>query len=127
MTTENFRPLLELAARAAGIDVGPEDFTDEIDRKYSDALGLWVRVWPGGPQGRWWNPRGNGDHALRLVVRLQLHLGVQDACTSAWSPYHGSSWSTEAFDGSPLANADSATRLAILRCAAKIGARMEPT
>jgi hypothetical protein len=66
------RELLEAAAKAAGIWVGDDTFADPIDRKYSDALGLWVHVGDLEDVGHWWNPRNNGDHALSLAAKLSI-------------------------------------------------------
>lgn len=70
--------LLRLAAKAAGIDVGPNEFCDPLDRKYTCDLGLWVRT---GFQdiGRWFNPLNDDGEALRLAVKLGLEIKV-DLC-----------------------------------------------
>lgn len=69
------RELLELAAKAVGIDVGPEDFTDEIGRKFSDVLGLWVRS-GNSEYGRWFGPLTCSGDALWLAVKLKMHVAA---------------------------------------------------
>ena len=76
------RELLELAAKAAGIEIG--EHCDPIDRKYSDALGIWIQAGYG-ELGRWWNPLNNGDHALSLVSKLRLHIGMESFVANAWA------------------------------------------
>lgn len=110
------REMLELAARAAGIWVGDDEFADPIGRKYSPGLGLWVHVGQMEDMGRWLNPLNSDGDALRLAVKLELeirvfngkaHAGKQDKfwCTEIWFP-----------DG----DVNAATRRAIVRAAAKL-------
>lgn len=91
------RELLELAAKAA--DIKGLNF----DRVRRD--------WP-------WNPLDDDGDALRLAVKLFLHVSVDDGFTEAQGDYRPL---TEAHDGDPYA----ATRRAIVRAAAEIGRGME--
>jgi hypothetical protein len=106
------RELLELAAKAAGIDVGPDDFTDPIGRKYTEGLGLWVRP----SYGNWWSPLTDDGDALRLAVKLAMDMDTNGSSTfcRADRAYKGAH---EPHDGDSYA----ATRRAIVRAAAEIG------
>lgn len=97
------RELLELAARAAGVDLGDTTFDGWGDVIQSN-----------------WNPLADDGLALRLAVKLgfsiDLQYGEEERMTlvSTWnglmfSEYHGSS------------NPNAATRRAIVRAAAEIG------
>ena len=114
MTTD--RELLELAAKAAGIDgeytdVPVFDYYDThspycgIQRKFSEEC---------------WNPLTDDSDALWLAVKLELLVNV----TPNWSKA-SDGVTTEQFE---LHNDDpyAATRRAIVRVAAEIGKRMEP-
>lgn len=70
------RELLELAAKAVGINGGDEDFTDPIGRKFVDSLGLWVHVGAFEDMGRWFNPLNDDGEVLRLAVALQAAKGA---------------------------------------------------
>ena len=101
------RELLELAAKAAGIDA------------------RWFEAWEGyfihephrlPISWKSWNPiRDDGD-ALRLAVKLEMELKVYDTSSHAASAFSGFSVCASE-KGSPLA----ATRRAIVRAAAEIG------
>lgn len=94
------RELLELAAKAVGGIVYIEDLGFIFEDEY-------------GNRGPWWNPLGNDGDALRLAVKLNLHVleGIaQDGegrifCDKSPDPY-------------------AATRRAIVRAAAEIGRAM---
>jgi hypothetical protein len=60
------RELLELAAKAAGIDLHVQD--DGSTGYYSD--------WRGMPQWEAWNPLADDGDALRLAVKLGMALNV---------------------------------------------------
>ena len=108
------RELLEMAAKAAGITIKPVEIKnvefagDDRFIGYSTDPHEWLRGW--------FNPLTDDGDALRLAVKLDLHvlrfgnMTTAKVCTSL-----------HAFDerdnGDPLA----ATRRAILRCAAEIG------
>jgi hypothetical protein len=92
------RELLELAAKAAGYELEP---TTEGYPLYISMFGLW-------------NPLEDDGDALRLAVKLNMHVGIQSV--SIWR------------DGQEIINifdedADpyAATRKAIVRAAAEIG------
>jgi hypothetical protein len=119
------RELLERAAWAAGIEIGPEDFTDEIGRKYCDGLGLWVLSIAGRPDlgGQWFNPLNYNDDALRLAVKLRVH--IEWAFTHPGKPEqvqaspkgYGHCADVQMLESDPYA----ATRRAIVRAAAALG------
>jgi hypothetical protein len=116
----NDRELLELAAKAAGL----EDYENglgrgPIYRKYHTGLQDWVR----------WNPLTSDGDALRLAVKLGLLISP-----SAYKPgenaygFVGIAWygqkvgfEPEKFTDDPCA----ATRRAIVRAAAEIGRNMK--
>ena len=97
------REMLELAAKAAGIEhlsgeyyvSGPELW--DIERK------------------RWWRPLTNDGDALRLAV--QLGFSVEPG--RCWHSHYG-----PAFCEDVLSGVMAATRRAIVRAAAQIGAQM---
>lgn len=110
------RELLELAAKAAGIEV----FFDDYDDCY--------RVKPSG-NGRYWNPLYFDGDALRLAV--VLHIGIRsngpnhwqnaDETIAIWDDHEGVPRQLrQEHDGDPYA----ATRRAIVRAAAAIGEQM---
>lgn len=101
------RELLELAAKAAGIEHG----ADRLD------CGLSITL----PSGRHyslprWNPLEDDGDALRLAVKLHLIVQCNPNGTNAgrWFPLNRIN---ELHDGDPCA----ATRRAIVRAAAEIG------
>ena len=107
------RELLELAAKAAGIDV----------RWYQgDCLRVADKC--NGFAGKW-NPITDDGDALRLAVKLKFHVGINPGnkvfCTPTYSDKPTVFESCER-DGAqdPLA----ATRRAIVRAAAEIGRQM---
>ena len=97
------REMLELAAKAAGIEhlsgeyyvSGPELW--DIERKM------------------WWRPLTNDGDALRLAV--QLGFSVEPG--KCWHSHHG-----PVFGEDVLMGVMAATRRAIVRAAAQIGAQM---
>ena len=97
------RELLELAAKAAGVEhPGGEHCVNgpalwDIDGK------------------RWWRPLANDGDALRLAV--QLGFVVEPG--KCWHSHHG-----PAFCEDVLMGVMAATRRAIVRAAAEIGAQM---
>ena len=73
------RELLELAAKAAGIDLEPPNpwFL------YSDESGF-IRLVEDGSRVSWsWNPLTDDADALRLVVKCNLHVCVGYGSVSA--------------------------------------------
>ena len=103
------RALLEMAAKAAGIE--------NILWHDSDAGG-WVRSLNGHP---WWNPLADDGDALRLAVKLRIDVDY----TNIHSPKVHAMADTKTHvseDGS--ADPYAATRRAITRAAAEIGKGM---
>jgi hypothetical protein len=118
ITLVNDRELLELAAKAAGLDV----------ENVADHGGL--HVWFGkNPKSlRLWNPLTDDGDALRLAVTLRLsvkhgiEIGDDSQAISAYA-YYGDVGEChfEPHNGDPHA----ATRRAIVRAAAAIGEAMQ--
>ncbi|HFT6716017.1 TPA: hypothetical protein ACGRN1_001892 [Pseudomonas aeruginosa] len=105
----NDRTLLELAARAAGIDpvlAEPINFSTGVEY--------------------YWNPRDDDGDALRLAVRLRMEIDHNHpADERAWVSVRAQGERTcavEEFDDESLRAA--ATRMAITRAAAEIGKSM---
>lgn len=102
------RELLELAAKAAGID-----WFDEPAAMAGKGLHM--------KSGPFWNPLENDGDALRLAVKLRLSVCVEHDQT--WIASHG-------FPTTPVCFVDhgddpyAATRRAIVRAAAEIGRQM---
>ena len=100
------RDLLELAAKAAGIEIDWELGFARFARlpkhdKMNPAVG-------------WWNPLANDGDALRLAVKLKIHIsGFFDKVTTDTDERSF----CENYGADPLA----ATRRAIVRAAAEIG------
>ncbi|MDH0739793.1 hypothetical protein [Achromobacter spanius] len=110
------RELLELAAWAAGIKAGWVDTPYEQCFKvpYQSADGL---------TGGWkvWNPLEDDGDALRLAVKLRLHISQQLSYVSVSQPHgaaatRGVSWSGQ-YNDEPY----TATRRPIVHAAAEIG------
>ena len=107
----NDKELLELAAKAAGIPVMPCTCSDA--------------KWPlkhdtekSGKRGHW-NPLVDDGDALRLAVKLDIHVLLFENMTTA-RPLLADWDCDERDDGDPCA----ATRRAIVRAAAEIGKAM---
>jgi len=105
---ENDRELLEMAAKAAGLQYATKpDDGDELGRTHCDIMGLWIT------SGQfWWNPLTDGTAALCLAVKLRMDLILSGDVLGAFDnlgKQHG-----ELRDPDPL----SATRRAITRAAA---------
>ena len=101
------RKLLELAAKAAGMDVLPHPSS-----KYSPSL-LFIH------DGCNWNPLTDDGDALRLAVKLKL---LVDGCSECARPLSDAiGWQTGDANDDPYA----ATRRAIVRAAAEIGRAKE--
>ena len=99
------RELLQLAAKAAGLE-----FNNKRSTPTTDALYL-------GPHGGWWNPLTDDGDALRLAVKLGLV--VDCSRPSAGKPFKQHAiWVDETCDNATL------TRRAITRAAAEIGRNM---
>ena len=109
------RELLEAAAKAAGIDAtayyGP---SDEFYGLVVDSTGIE------------WNPLEDDGDALRLAVKLNLHIGIDaesaGAITVEWDFDGGGFPGKSAQEEAPIGGDDyAATRRAIVRAAAAIG------
>lgn len=101
----NDRELLELAAKAAGVQIA-----------------TWSNCQAGGfqtqdsAQGKFWNPLTDDGDAFRLAVRLKLILEpALTQCNDVTYTHVGYS---------ELPNAVDAMRAAIVQCAASIGAAL---
>lgn len=102
----NDRELLELAAKAAGIET---TFWNDGQEPYSSGEGFIP------PSNRLWNPLTDDGDALRLAVKLNINVFIYDDETSIGTiGVVAKSW------GSKEAN----TRRAIVRAAAAIGKEM---
>jgi hypothetical protein len=106
------KTLLELAAKAAGVDLVWNDA--ECPGYYSD--------WRGLPQWEYWNPLVSDGVALRLAVKLRINVyNPTDKGSSAsfWIPEidHVIYMNEKEDDAA-------ATRRAIVRAAAEIGTAM---
>lgn len=104
--SESDRELLELSAKAAGIEVRKDSHIPSGGIWFSD-----VDV------DKVWSPLLDDGDALRLAVKLQLELTVfRDHVTA----FYARGWCDELHKLDPLA----ATRRAIVRAAAEIGKAM---
>lgn len=101
------RGLLELAAKAAGIEITfapwPMRFVDAQDQKKA----FTVR----------WNPLDDDGDALRLAVKLGIPL---EFCHASGIVTATDPWSALAFDEPPAGDSYASARLAIVRAAAQI-------
>ena len=99
----NDKELLELAAKAAGI---------ELDKGWLVYLE---------DDGEAFNPLVRDDHALRLAVKLDMNVEVWNPFQEIWAVAEGYDVIEEPWGEDKLA----ATRRAIVRAAAEIGRGME--
>lgn len=111
------RELLELAAKAGSLNV---DFDCEVSGYF--CLGYD----DDGDVEEWWNPiRDDGD-ALRLAVTLRLDISPQPdgkvEVSNQWDSPEELRWAWEAYGN----DAQAATRRAIVKAAAEIGALPDP-
>jgi hypothetical protein len=114
------RELLELAAKAAGIDYRHDNsFWTHEDYcafwSYDDLCNCGAR----------WNPLTDDGDALRLAVKLGLHISQQLSYVAVMQPHGGAGshllqW-IEKYNNDPYA----ATRRVITRAAAEIGRNMK--
>lgn len=105
------RELLELAAKAAGIQIAADNHVPPIEAIIT-------------PDGTLWNPLTDSGDALDLVVKLGMTVNVENdigtvAATAGWSDGRllPDGIGIAAFEGDPYA----AARRAIVRAAAEIG------
>ena len=113
------RELLELAAKAAGIEL-------KWHHSHKDAYAR-----RNGEYWAVWNPLRDDGDALRLAVKRRFHINIFSACSSEGidSPGFVEIWCgdcdpihTEYVEGGDY---ETATRRAIVRAAAEIGKGME--
>lgn len=112
MTTD--RELMELAAKAAGYDLGW--MWDDWCRE--DRVFYFASQSDGYRKGERWNPRDDDGDALRLAVKLGLQLDMRDPETRAFGAPTGR------IDEHHRTDPYAATRRAIVRAAAEIGKAM---
>jgi hypothetical protein len=109
------RELLKLAAKAAGIHIGP----DSPWSGYSDRDGFYTTNMDGSAVTWRWNPIADDGDALRLAVKLRMN--VFHAAGKAYAlDEEGGIECEQGHETDPLA----ATRRAIVRAAAEIGRQM---
>ena len=119
------RELLELAAKAAGIEYDVEA------SKPHPTSGAWFGLWlvihgePNEFTRRRWNPLTDDGDALRLAVNLRLDFyeGVGDG-PEAWAGYYKPGHGKQKFSCEPMGDDPyAATRRAIVRAAAELGSQ----
>lgn len=103
------RELVELAAKAAGWASWDWLAGDGVLNVYD-------------PTGRhdWFDPLNDSGDALRLVVKLKLHIGMESETVSVWQVDRFGNFQTEVLSHR---GDEAATRRAIVRAAAAIGSR----
>jgi hypothetical protein len=117
----NDKELLELAAKAAGIEVVWGDVKTFADGTVVDCSDmLYIKT-----NGAYWNPLANNADALRLAVKLgkrdYFGIEIQKGCTQATSFEPWEHCEYEEHNNDP----EAATRRAIVRAAAEIRGRAE--
>lgn len=105
------RELLELAAKAAGIKIGPYP---------ARAGGLWDESDPS--SHKLWNPLQDDGDALRLAVKLWICIDIEGECVTA-SIYRGEGANCIYAQERCFSEISAATRRAIVRAAAELGRR----
>lgn len=114
----NDRELLELAAKAAGLEVHAGWQKDRDDAGKGD-VGLWLTNGT-----TCWNPLTDDGHALRLAVKLRMPLWFEDHAVACNQRECGATgWRVEA--GVSDLGGYAATRRAITLAAAEIGRDMK--
>jgi hypothetical protein len=105
------KELLELAAKAAGIEC---EWSNDGD-------GMWLMGERSPDNSRYWNPLTDDGDALRLAVKLGIDIGKWPGNTR-WAFFHaGGKLFTESCEKSGIQDPYAATRRAIVRAAADIG------
>ena len=117
------RELWEMAAKAAGMWGEAFEIEEDSDRPVFDAAKGFRLAFGRG----WWNPLADDGDALRLAVKVGIAVYPPEADgddATCNGPYPLSCWHSET-----VLNGDlyAATRRAIVRAAAAIGAAKEPT
>lgn len=115
----NDREMLELAAKAAGVGGG-----------WEFVRGRNTPTCYRGADGRIWNPRDDDGDSFRLMVKLNLHIGIDaesaGAITVEWGFDAGGFPGKGVQEEAPIDGDDcAATRLAIFRAAVEIGRAMK--
>lgn len=110
---ENDRELLEYAAKAAGIDIQGFFGDDEKPIIFAD-------ISPDEFTVTEWNPLTDDGDALRLATHCEINIKFTAIRVIA-------SFVTIRFHQRYLTDRNAAARLAIVRCAAEIGKRMNGT
>lgn len=114
----NDKELLELAAKAAGIDV-PKSNPWFL---YSDWHGLQWLSEDGSSIEKSFNPLNDDGDALRLAVKLDLSVCNSPRVAASWvCDYMGNNVSEVSHDDTVNFDPSAATRRAIVRAAAEIG------
>lgn len=120
--------ILELAAKAAGIDYDPQ-ITDKQYRKW----GLWLRHDPTDGEPKNWNPLNDDGDALRLAINLGISLETDAPICIAFDELGGEyktgvdAWrvfpDATTISASEIYESDqyAAARRAIVRVAAEMG------
>lgn len=120
--TDEYKTILELAAKAAGYVLPSADDHDEIGRQYDYQLGLWVKF----PWGwDWFRPHIDDGQSLRLAVKLELNVtnGVNSSGESVAMVSHANNFGGR-FEVPHGADPYAATRRAIVRAASSIGEKL---
>jgi hypothetical protein len=108
------RELLELAAKAAGM-------TDASFDADLDCITYCHEAGPYGAQFKTWNPINDDGDALRLAVKLGLHISQQLSYVSVMQPHSSAATRGICWTESYGLDEYTATRRAIVRAAAAIG------
>jgi hypothetical protein len=110
------RELLELAAKAAGYSVRAVSGYEQ-----GGTVSFYME-----PSQLYWNPLTDDGDALRLAVKLQLHVGINPGNKVFCTPtYSDKPTVFESCERSGVQDPLAATRRAIVRAAAEIGRSME--
>jgi hypothetical protein len=112
------RELLELAAKAAGIELRPVQINNVTEPGDDRFIGFMVdcSVWPRG----WFNPLTDDGDAFRLAVKLGLAINITPSRI-----YASDGRIDGIYETMDKADPYSATRRAIVRAAAEIGRAMK--
>ncbi len=107
------RELLEVAAKAAGIEL-----------QWFDGHSVpGIKGLSGNSSRCWFSPLTDDGDALRLAVKLRLHISLENEVVSAWAKDNYGNFQTERFYDR---GDEAATRRAIVRAAAAIGGAPQP-
>jgi hypothetical protein len=114
------KELLELAAKAAGIELMPMQINNVTKQGDDRFIGYMTKAdeWPRG----WFDPLTDDGDALRLAVKLKICIGpnFDNDCAVADGGDFSEHHAVEMHNNDPYA----ATRRAITRAAAEIGKSM---